>query len=49
MGDRGRKDLPLKDLAAAGGWKDVTMVLTVMESRVKLVSRRAASALEKRR
>jgi integrase len=55
-----RKDLPLKDVAAAGGWKDVTTLLTcyqhadeatmlkVMESPVKLVSRQAASALEKR-
>ena len=23
-----RKDLPLKDVAAAGGWKDVTTLLT---------------------
>jgi integrase len=55
-----RKDLPLKDVAAAGGWKDVTTLLTcyqhadeatmlkVMESPVKLVARQAASALEKR-
>ena len=55
-----RKDLPLKDVATAGGWKDVTTLLTcyqhadeatmlkVMESPVKLVSRQAASALEKR-
>lgn len=28
MGDRVRKDLPLKDVAAAGGWKDVTTVPT---------------------
>ena len=52
-----RKDLPLKDVAAAGGWKDVTTLLTcyqhadeatmlkVMESPVKLVSRRAGSAV----
>jgi hypothetical protein len=43
-----RKDLPLKDVAAASGWKDVRTLLTcyqhadeatmlkVMESRVKL-------------
>ena len=55
-----RKHLPLKDVAAAGGWKDVTTLLTcyqhadeatmlkVMQSPVKLVSRQAASALEKR-
>ena len=55
-----RKDLPLKDVAVAGGWRDMTTLLTcyqhadeatmlkVMESPVKLVSRRAASALEKR-
>jgi integrase len=55
-----RKDLPLKDVAAAGGWKDVTTLLTcyqhadeatmlkVMESPTKLVSRRAVGALEKR-
>jgi hypothetical protein len=54
------KDLPLRDVAAAGGWKDVTTllvsyqhaddatILRVMESQVKLVSRRAAGALEKR-
>lgn len=53
-----RKELPLKDVAAAGGWKDVTTLLTcyqhadeatmlkVMESPAKLVSRRA-TALEK--
>jgi hypothetical protein len=47
-------------VAAAGGWKDVTTLLTyyqhadeatmlkVMESPVRLVSRRAAGALEKR-
>jgi integrase len=55
-----RKDLPLKDVAAAGGWKDVTTLLTcyqhaeeatmlkVMASPTKLVSRRAASGVEKR-
>ena len=55
-----RKELPLKDVAAAGGWKDVTTLLTcyqhadeatmlkVMESPTKLVSRRTAGALEKR-
>ena len=55
-----RKDLPLKDVAVAGGWKDVTTLLTcyqhadeatmlkVLESPMKLVSRRAAGALEKR-
>lgn len=55
-----RKELPLKDVASAGGWKDVTTLLTgsqraeeatmlkVMEPPVKLVSRRAAGALEKR-
>jgi len=49
-----RKDLPLKDVAAAGGWKDVTTLLTcykhadeatmlkVMASPLKLISRRAA-------
>jgi hypothetical protein len=60
-GKRGRaRRLPLKDVAAAGGWKDVTTLLTcyqhaheatmlkVMESPVRLVSRRAAGALEKR-
>jgi hypothetical protein len=53
-----RKELPLKDVAAAGGWKDTTTLLTcyqhadeatmlkVMESPIKLVSRRA-TALEK--
>ena len=52
-----RKDLPLKDVAAAGGWKDVTTLLTcyqhadeatmlrVMESPVKLISRQAGSAV----
>lgn len=55
-----RKELPLKDVAAAGGWKDVTTLLTcyqhadeatllkVMESPVRLVSRRTAGAPEKR-
>jgi integrase len=55
-----RKDMPLKDVAAAGGWKDVTTLLTcyqhadettmlkVMASPIKLVTRRTASALEKR-
>lgn len=45
-----RKELPLKDVAAAGGWKDVNTLLTcyqhadeatmlkVMESQLKLVS-----------
>jgi hypothetical protein len=54
-----RKDLPLKDVAAAGGWKDVTTLLTcyqhadeatmlkVMESPLKLVGR-AAVGVEKR-
>jgi hypothetical protein len=49
-----RREFPLKDVAAAGGWKDVTTLLTcyqhadeatmlkVMESPVRLVSRRAA-------
>jgi hypothetical protein len=61
MGKRRRaRRLPLKDVASAGGWKDVTTLLTcyqhsdeatllkVMESPVRLVSRRAAGALEKR-
>ena len=55
-----RTELPLKDVAAAGGWKDVTTLLTsyqqadeatmlkVMASPIKLVSRWTASALEKR-
>ncbi|MGE5230791.1 MAG: tyrosine-type recombinase/integrase, partial [Deltaproteobacteria bacterium] len=55
-----RKELPLKDVAAAGGWKDVTTLLTcyqhadeatmlkVMDSPLKLMSRRSAGALEKR-
>ena len=55
-----RKDLPLKDVAAAGEWKDATTLLTcyqhadeatmlrVMESPIKLMSRRTAGALEKR-
>jgi hypothetical protein len=56
-----RKGFPLKDLCAAGGWKDVTTLLTcyqhaddatmlkVMDSPLKLVSRRAGGgALEKR-
>jgi integrase len=54
-----RKELPLKDVAAAGGWKDVTTLLTcyqhadeatmlkVMASPTKLVSRRAAGVVEK--
>jgi integrase len=54
-----RKELPLKDVAAAGGWKDVTTLLTcyqhadeatmlrVMASPTKLVNRRAAGAVEK--
>jgi integrase len=54
-----RKELPLKDVAAAGGWKDVTTLLTcyqhadeatmlkVMQSPAKLVSRRAGGSLEK--
>jgi integrase len=54
-----RKELPVKDVAAAGGWKDVTTLLTcyqhadeatmlkVMASPTKLVSRRAAGAVEK--
>lgn len=49
-----RRELPLKDVAAAVGWKDVTTLLIcyqhadeatmlkVMESPVRLVSRRAA-------
>jgi integrase len=52
-----RKHLPIKDVAAAGGWQDTVTLTTcyqhadeatmlkVMESPVKLVSRRAASAL----
>ena len=56
---RRARRLPLKDVAAAGGWKDVTTLLTcyqhadeatmlkVMESPVRLASRRAAGALEK--
>jgi hypothetical protein len=59
VGD-GAEELPLKDLAAAGGWKHVTTMLTcyqhadeatmlkVMASPTNLVSRRAASAVEKR-
>jgi len=55
-----RKDLPLKDVAAAGGWKDVMTLLTcyqhadeatmlkVMASPAKLVALRAAGAPEKR-
>jgi len=55
-----RTELSLKDVAAAGGWKDVTTLLTcyqhadeatmlkVMASPIRLVSRRTASALEKR-
>lgn len=55
-----RKDLPLKDVTAAGGWKDVTTplechqhahaatMLRGLESSVKLVSRCAAGELEKR-
>jgi hypothetical protein len=54
-----RKELPLKDVAKAGGWKDVTTLLTcyqhadeatmlrVMASPAKLVGRRAAGSLEK--
>lgn len=54
-----RKELPLKDVAAAGGWKDVTTLLTcyqhadeatmlkVMQSPTKLVKRRAGGSLEK--
>jgi hypothetical protein len=54
-----RKELPLKDVAAAGGWKDVTTLLTcyqhadeatmlkVMASPTNLVSRRTAGAVEK--
>ena len=54
-----RKELPLKDVAAAGGWKDLTSLLTcyqhadeatmlkVMASPVKLVSRRAGGSPEK--
>jgi hypothetical protein len=54
-----RKELPLKDVAAAGGWKDVTTLLTcyqhadeatmlkVMASPTKLVSHRTAGAVEK--
>ena len=54
-----RKELPLKDVAAAGGWKDVTTLLTcyqhadeatmlkVMASPTKLVGRRTAGAVEK--
>ena len=53
-------EVPLKDVAAAGGWKDVTTLLTcyqhadeatmlkVMGSPVKLVALRTAGALEKR-
>jgi len=52
--------LPLKNESAAGGWKDVTTLLRcyrhadeatmlkVMASPTKLVSRRTASAVEKR-
>jgi hypothetical protein len=59
VGD-GAEELPLKDVAAAGGWKHVTTMLTcyqhadeatrlkVMASPTNLVSRRAASAVEKR-
>lgn len=51
---------PLKDVPAAGGWNEVTTLLTcyqhadearclkVIESPAGLVSRRAAGALEKR-
>jgi hypothetical protein len=54
-----RKELPLKDVAAAGGWKDVTTWLTcyqhadeatmlkVMASPTKLVGRRTIGAVEK--
>jgi hypothetical protein len=54
------KEVPLKDVAAAGGWKDVTTLLTcyqhvdeatmlkVMELPVRLVSRRTAGVPEKR-
>ena len=53
-----RQYLPLKDVAAAGGWKDVTTLLTcyqhadeatmpeVMQSPAKLVSRRVGRSLE---
>ncbi len=52
-----RKDLSLKDVAVAGGWKDVATLLTsyqhadeatmlkVMESLLKLLGRRAAGGL----
>jgi integrase len=55
-----RKDLPLKDVAAAGGWKDVTTLLTcyqhadeatmlkVMASPIRLVNRRTAGGSENR-
>jgi hypothetical protein len=55
-----RKELPLKDVAAVGGWKDVTTLLTcyqhadeatilkVMESPVKLVGRSSVGVREKR-
>ena len=54
-----RKELPLKDVAAAGGWNDVTTLLTcyqhadeatmlkVMASPTNLVSGRTAGAVEK--
>ena len=54
------QETPAQDVASAGGWKDVTTLLTcyqhsddatmlkVMESPVRLVSRRAAGALKKR-
>jgi hypothetical protein len=57
VGD-GVEELPLKDVAAAGGWKDVTIMLTcyqhtdeatmlkVRASPTSLVSRRAAIAVE---
>jgi hypothetical protein len=55
-----RKELPLRDVAPAGGWKDVTTLLTcyqqadeatmlkVMASPTQLVRRQTAGALEKR-
>jgi hypothetical protein len=54
-----RKELPLKDVAGAGGWKDVmtllrcyqhadeATMLKVMPEPTKLVSRRTAGAVER--
>jgi hypothetical protein len=56
-----RKELPLKDVAAGGGWKDVTTLLTcyqhadeatmlkVMDSPLELMSRRAAGGALEKR